>query len=447
MKQRFLLLLLFFCALACDSANPVAPTGTVLSISASPTQINLSGGSSRLTVTGFKPDGNPLNPGTQITLSTTLGVLSSTLVESDGTGRAAANLISDGRPGTATITATPASGGEASSTVDVLIGQTAETQPQLSITASPSVLGLGERATVTAVARNADGTLFGAGGSVLLRTDLGFFDNSGSCGSGSNSVTLTTSASSEARTFLCGGQQPGTVTITGSFGSSEEVTATVTIENQRPNLIINANPDNIAATGMSEITVIARDENDVPLGAGFEIQLLASFGTLDPETPTTDSSGRATAAFNPSGEFGTAVIQAFLGSSEAASVSIVVRGDVERVRFSTAPGSINVGQQTLSFVANVLNSRNIGIQGVIAVFEATRQTANGTSSVGRFRVAGTETDSDGAVLTVANGNAAIDLFLMLTETVAGETITVTVTVNREDGTSRTAMTDVGVNAP
>ncbi len=433
MKQRFLLLLLFVCALACDSANPVAPTGTILSLSASPTQISLNGGTSLLTVTGFKPDGNPLNPGTQITLSTDIGVLSSTLVETNGSGRATAILTSDGTPGVAMISARPASGtgGEGTGAMaTVQIGQTDTTRPQLTVTASPSTVGLGERATVTAVARNADGSLFGAGGSVLLRTDLGFFDTSGSCSSGSNSVTLTTSSASEARTFLCAGQQPGTANITGTFGASAEATATVTIENQRPSLIINANPNIISPLETSQITIIARDENDVPLGAGFQIQLLASFGQLDPETPTTDQDGRATATFDPNDEFGDAVIQAFLGSSEVVSVTVTVNPEVVSVQFVTLPGSINVENQTLRLVARALNSRNEGVSSVIAVYTAVLEM--GGNRIGEFQLPSGDS-SDGSVVTGNDGTAPIDLVLEEVDLMAGNDILVTVTVSTESG--------------
>ncbi len=432
MKHRLLLLGLCACILACDSANPVAPSGTVLSISANPTQISLSSGSSTITVTGFKPDGNPLNPGTQIILNTTLGVLDATLIEADGSGRASTNLRSDGQPGTATVTATPASGGgEASPTVSVLIGQTPETQPQLAVTASPSTIDLNGSATVTAIARNADGSLFGAGGEILIRTDLGTLDSSGACGGSTTSETLTTDGNSEAKTTLCAGSQTGTATITGTFGSSEEASAAVTIENQRPVLIINANPSNISTAETSTITIVARDQNDLPLGSGFRIQLLASFGSLSPPNPETGSDSIATSTFDPEGDFGTAEIQAFLGSSNTVSVDVIVRGDVAEVAFVTIPSTIQDADQDVRLVARVLDSRNEGIASVIARFSAV--LADG-SSVGRFALPD-GTSSDGSVLTNQAGDATIDLVLLETDVEADDVITVTVTVSTEDGGS------------
>src|SRR5687768_5394677 len=43
---------------ACDKATPVAPAGTILSVSANPSRIGLNG-TSTVTVFGRKPDGNP----------------------------------------------------------------------------------------------------------------------------------------------------------------------------------------------------------------------------------------------------------------------------------------------------------------------------------------------------------------------------------------------------
>ena len=450
MRHRFFLLGLCAAALlACDSANPVAPSGTVLSITANPSQIGLTG-QSTITVTGFKPDANRLNPGTQIILSTSRGDLfhpttgqQLSIVEIDGTGTAAAILRGNGRAGEATVTATLATAGGgggggddgggggsttgASASTTVQIGVAEGDTDQVSITASPSIVNLNETATITATARNSDGTLFGAGGSIQIRTDLGTLSSSGSCGGSANSVTITTNANSEAVTTLCAGDQPGTATLTATFGSSMEAMTTVTIENQVPSLIINANPDNISTSETSTITVIARDENNVPLGSGFRVQLLASFGTLDPSNPVTNSEGIATSTFDPAGDFGTAEIQAFLGSSDAATVSITVRGDVARVQFTTIQASIQRADQEVELVARVFNSRNEGVASVVAQFEVLGVN-------GRFELPGTETSSDGSIVTNTNGDAAIDLDLTVGDLDGVSQFDVKVSVATESGT-------------
>jgi hypothetical protein len=141
MKRLLLrsLLLLVLCAtaavlgLACDSATPTAPAGTILSLSATPTQISLNGRAT-LTVIGRRPDGNPLNEGTEIFFTTDLGSVNPVVVAVDENGVAQSNLRGDGRAGTANVSArvgTSGGGGEeggggtGSASTSVRIGSTA----------------------------------------------------------------------------------------------------------------------------------------------------------------------------------------------------------------------------------------------------------------------------------------------------------------------------------
>ncbi len=117
--------------LGCDAASPVAPAGTVLAVTASPSQISANG-TSNIRVTALKPNGTPVNPGTIVRLSTTLGTIDPT-AEVDRDGLATATLEGDGRIGTATVTAT--AGTDAQATVDVEIGKAAA---NISLQASPA---------------------------------------------------------------------------------------------------------------------------------------------------------------------------------------------------------------------------------------------------------------------------------------------------------------------
>jgi hypothetical protein len=103
-----LLTVSLFPAVGCDKATPVAPDGSILAISANPQRIVLRGRST-ITVIGRKPDGQPLNPGTEVRLTATLGSIES-IVTTDSSGNATATFQSDGRQGVARITATTGSG-------------------------------------------------------------------------------------------------------------------------------------------------------------------------------------------------------------------------------------------------------------------------------------------------------------------------------------------------
>jgi hypothetical protein len=108
MNYRAVALLLCLVSLlpvaGCDKATPVAPSGTILTITANPSQISLTG-KSTITVIGRKPDGQPLNPGTEVRLSVDKGTINPAVVEVDSSGSGTATFRGDGRPGVAKVTA------------------------------------------------------------------------------------------------------------------------------------------------------------------------------------------------------------------------------------------------------------------------------------------------------------------------------------------------------
>jgi len=186
----------------CDSAsNPVAPTGSVLTVTANPTFVGLSG-SSTITISGFKPDGNPLNPGTQINLSTSQGAIPS-LVVADDSGRATATFTADERVGTATVTAS-LPGNEATATAMVEIG---EQRPVLEISSNPSTVAVGKTATVTVVARDFNGFALPNDGPIVLTAANGtiprqVFTNSSGVAEGEFQSTGDGSANGSVSAFL-----------------------------------------------------------------------------------------------------------------------------------------------------------------------------------------------------------------------------------------------------
>jgi PKD repeat protein len=105
----------------CSEGTPVAPTGTILRVSANPTRIGKTG-LSTITISAYRSTGNPVNPGTEIRLSSTIGAIDPVVYTNDS-GQATARLTGDGRVGTATITAF--SGGVEPVTLDVAVGQLA----------------------------------------------------------------------------------------------------------------------------------------------------------------------------------------------------------------------------------------------------------------------------------------------------------------------------------
>jgi len=241
----FLVPMLAMLAVAgCDKASPVAPSGSILAVTANPTRIALNG-SSTITIIGRKPDGNPLNPGTEIHLSATLGSIPS-IVTTNGSGTATATFQSNGRLGTARISAAigtaPAGGGATTDTpppstptsasIDVQVGSVTTT---IILQPTPTTLpATGGNVSLLAVLRDDSGQPIANQG-VNFTTDLGTL--------GSRGNTVTTNSSGVARDTLRLSEQDlannassVTVTVhaTGAAGAAVTQTATIQIQGDRP---------------------------------------------------------------------------------------------------------------------------------------------------------------------------------------------------------------------
>jgi hypothetical protein len=256
--------------LSCDSANPVAPSGTTLTITASPTQISLNG-TSIITVVGRRPNGDPLSAGTEIRFSTSLGTIDA-IVQTDGNGVARATLRADGRSGTATVSATTGGGtlgggggdGEeggggtttgASVSIEVLIGESEETRPTLLVSASPDNIPVEGTSEITIIGRNSDGTAVEAGLDVILTSTLGSLDPS----------RPVTGPDGTATSVLTAGTQSGTATITAILGASEPATTQVTIRQAATDISIQANPSSIGSGGETiELTAFVTNAQGEP---------------------------------------------------------------------------------------------------------------------------------------------------------------------------------------
>jgi hypothetical protein len=211
MNYRFaaplLLLVSLLPSVGCDKASPVAPSGTILSVSASPAKIGLNG-QSIITIIGRKPDGNPLNTGTEVRLTTSLGSIDP-IVTVDRNGSATATFRADGRLGTARITAATggstgggttggtggtgggtgsgSSSGTLTATIEVQVGEAAG-----SIFLQPTPTSLteaGGKVNLLAIVRDSSGQPLPNQG-VNFTTDVGTLRSRG--------ATVTTNARGEA---------------------------------------------------------------------------------------------------------------------------------------------------------------------------------------------------------------------------------------------------------
>jgi hypothetical protein len=119
--------------LGCGKPTQVAPAEATLTITADPLRIEVFG-TSILTIIARKSDGTPVNEGTEILLTTTLGSVDRVVLVDDR-GVATAELTGDGTIGMANVEAS--SGAAAAVTVDIQIGALPAT---LFLSANPSTL-------------------------------------------------------------------------------------------------------------------------------------------------------------------------------------------------------------------------------------------------------------------------------------------------------------------
>ncbi|MEP7010438.1 MAG: PKD domain-containing protein [Acidobacteriota bacterium] len=267
MKSRSPLALLALLALfavviglACGKASPTAPSGTLLTVSASPTRISANG-SSTISILGRTATGTPLRSGTELRVATSLGSIEP-LVVTNSNGEATATLRGDGRQGTATVEVTTGvadtppmtstsepvgnASGTGSATVTVQVGSNAG---GVSLQATPSTISLtnfptgGKRIELLALVRDDQGNPL-AGANVNFTSEIGVLDSRGrflttnSRGEVSDRLTVQLSEIStfQANTF--------TVRVRASLGSgSQEATFDVRIQRQTPVAGFIAHPD------------------------------------------------------------------------------------------------------------------------------------------------------------------------------------------------------------
>jgi adhesin/invasin len=279
--------LVLLTATACDKATPVAPGGTVLTISASPTKIGLNG-SSTITVVGRKPTGQPLNPGTEIRFSVDKGTISPAVAGVNDSGIATATLRGDGRSGIAKVSATTGDG-MTTATIDVQIGETTESKPTVLVSANPNTIPAGGGAagtsTITVIARNSDGSPV-TSGDVTVTTTLGMLDN-----------THPALENGTATAKLTSGSQGGTAKITAFVGASDAATADVTIRDVAATLSLSINPTSVsksAANSTVTLTALVSNAQSEPI-PNAAVTFTAETGEFDPGSLVlTNSSGIAT---------------------------------------------------------------------------------------------------------------------------------------------------------
>src|SRR5262245_34827119 len=228
-QRRLLISLIalpFVLALACDKVPLLAPTGTVISLFPVTTTVSLNsevdiiatviengttaatGGGSTATPTSRAGAGTPVQNGTVITFTTTLGRIEPSEARTHN-GQVTVKLISGGSSGTANITAF--SGG-ASASVPLKVGTAGV--GRITVTTNPQTLGSsGGTATVFANVTDADGGAVG-GVPVTFSTDKGSVTPATANTDATGVATATLTTNGTAKVTATAGTQSNTATVT-----------------------------------------------------------------------------------------------------------------------------------------------------------------------------------------------------------------------------------------
>jgi hypothetical protein len=264
----------------CDEASPIAPPGTALSATANPSQVALFG-TSTITVLGRKGTGAPLDPGTEIRLSANRGTVPPVILIGEA-GAAIGIFAADGRSGAATITATTGSG-TVTATVEVQVGQTADSKPSVQVFANPSSVTVGGRATITVLVRNSDGSAIAEGTPVFLTSTLGTL----------SPAQPRTDSRGQATSQLTAGSQAGTASVTAIVGTSDPARTEVTIRNAAQDVSLQPTPATLSPQGgVVTLTCFVSDAQGLAL-QGAPVTFETDLGSLDSTVAFTNSQGVA----------------------------------------------------------------------------------------------------------------------------------------------------------
>jgi adhesin/invasin len=279
----------------CGKANPVAPSGSTLTLHVNPTNILSPRGSATATATLIRPNGLPDN-GAQVQFTTTLGSFNPATATTGSNGNAVSTLSGNGTPGTAKLTAF--SGGVMSSELDVTIGGLGAS---ITLQASPATLPAslppsGSRITLVAIVRDATGVPE-PGALVNFTTTVGTLQNNGlvptdANGTATDVLTIRPVDVSSQTSIMV------TADTANSSGAIQTAMFTIAIlTNSAATIVVSGSPTTLPlAGGTVALTALVRDAigNVVPnVGVSFSTTL----GTL--------SNGSAQGAIKTTGADGT----------------------------------------------------------------------------------------------------------------------------------------------
>lgn len=282
MKIRLLLWVVLVAGIvilpACDKASPVAPAGTTITLSVNPTRINIDG-SATVTAIVRRDNGSPVNPGTIVNFSTSLGELDPDNAATDDTGVAETILRGAGQIGTATVAAS--TGAAAAVSAELQIGSLASS---MTLKATPTSIGpSGGEIDLLAVVRDDAGQLL-QNLAVDFETTVGILESGG--------APLLTNERGEVRDRLTVdevdiiAQDTGSITVSANAATAEgdsliQATTDIGIRGLISSISLQVTPGSVPPTG-GRLDLLALVKDDVGLGVpGAPVNFNTDAGSLD----------------------------------------------------------------------------------------------------------------------------------------------------------------------
>ena len=407
---------------ACDKVPLMAPTGSTINLSANSSTVP-SNGTVGLTAFVTESSGTPVQNGTMVRFTTTLGTITPADAQTSN-GVAVATFNAGGNSGVATIHAVSggAGGGSGSTTgggtgttttstatnvVTITVGVAAV--KTIAVSASPTSVGPngGSVAVTASVLDPSGGSL--AGIPVTFSADHGGVDPGTAVTDASGQATTTLTTSAETK-------------VTASAGTAT-ATATVTLR-PGPGVTIKCTPasgTSCAAVAASDATNTATVTFDIAKATGSSAlrDATINFGDGTSQSLGTLAGGTVTVAHNYSGS----------SSGNIATYTAVVNAtDLDNER-SSASTIVNVTPRSaLTIDLAAAQSSSVAGQGQTVTFTATVAGGIAQSFAWDF-------DGDGTIDATTSSNKTTRIYT------ANGRYTALVTVQTTDGRSATARTE------
>lgn len=263
-------------SVACDKAPLTAPTGSVITLFASTTVVPV-GGTAEITASVIEEAGTPVQNGTQVTFTTSLGTVEPSEARTRD-GKVTVRFLAGMQSGTATISAfsggaspgTGSNGAGRAATIDIKVGGAAASRIVLSATPT-SVPETG--GTVQLVA-----TVLDEHGNRLPGVPVTFTTTAGQLGQ----TTVITNANGEAHNTLATNLQ-AQVTASAGGTASDHVTITVS---SFPTITVTPGAAPVAGTAATFTVTVGRGDGGtairevtIDFGDGDRLSLGAFTGT------------------------------------------------------------------------------------------------------------------------------------------------------------------------